>query len=49
MSLATEEAGRMDIDLPVLGTVLSMYQFLEAEGYGDEGTQALIRAYLDPQ
>ena len=49
MSIATEEAGRMDIDLPVLGTVLSMYQFLEAEGYGDEGTQALIRAYLDPQ
>ena len=49
MSIATEEAGRMDIDLPVLGTVLSIYQFLVAEGYGDEGTQALIRAYLDPQ
>ena len=49
MSIASQEADRMDIDLPVLSTVLSMYQYLENEGYGDEGTQALIRAYLDPQ
>ena len=49
MSIASQEAERMDIDLPVLNTVLSMYQYLESEGYGDEGTQALIRAYLDPQ
>ena len=49
MSIAAEESGRMDMDLPVLGTVLSMYRFLENAGYGDEGTQALIRAYIDPQ
>ena len=49
MSIAAEESGRMDMDLPVLGTVLSMYRFLEDAGYGDEGTQALIRAYIDPQ
>ena len=49
MNIASEEAADRDIDLPVLNTVREIYSYLEQSGCGDEGTQALIKAYLDPQ
>ena len=45
MKLAREGAGDAAVNLGVLDYVLSMYETLEAEGYGDLGTQALIRYY----
>ena len=45
MTLADGEARGRDVPLPVLEKVLAMFRALEAQGYGDEGTQALIRAY----
>ena len=45
MALADEEALARDLPLPVLEKVLAMFRDLEAQGCGDEGTQALIRAY----
>ena len=34
-----------DLPMPVLEKVLAMFRALEAQGHGEEGTQALIRAY----
>ena len=48
MKLADEEAKESDITLNVLETVLRNYQELEKEGYGDLGTQALIKYYKKP-
>ena len=45
MTLADGEARARDLPIPVLEKVLAMFRALEAQGYGDEGTQALIRAY----
>lgn len=45
MTLADGEARARDLPMPVLEKVLAMFRALEAQGYGDEGTQALIRAY----
>ena len=45
MTLADGEARGRDVPLPVLEKVLAMFRALEAQGHGDEGTQALIRAY----
>ncbi len=45
MKLADEEAKESDITLNVLETVLRNYQELEKEGYGDLGTQALMKYY----
>ena len=45
MALADEEALARELPLPVLEKVLAMFRDLEAQGCGDEGTQALIRAY----
>ncbi len=45
MTLADGEARTRDLPMPVLEKVLAMFRALEAQGYGDEGTQALIRAY----
>ncbi len=45
MTLADGEAREHDLPLPVLEKVLAMFRALEAQGYGEEGTQALIRAY----
>ena len=47
MGLAQDEAQVRHTDLPMLKLVLDTYRKLEADGYGDEGTQALIRAYQD--
>ena len=45
MTLADGEARERDLPMPVLEKVLAMFRALEAHGYGNEGTQALIRAY----
>ena len=45
MSLAHEEAADRGLSLPVLDTALAAYRQLADEGYGDEGTQAIIRKY----
>ncbi len=48
MKLALIESNMSGLDLNVLSQVLAEYEELEAEGYGDEGTQALYRLY-DPE
>ena len=45
MTIATEEAEGVGLDMPIVNNVLSMYRALEQEGYGDLGTQALIKYY----
>ncbi len=45
MKIALTEANRSDLFLEVLSLVLSNYEELEAEGYGELGTQALIKYY----
>lgn len=45
MRLALTEANRSGLSLEVLSLVLSNYEQLEAEGFGDLGTQALFKYY----
>lgn len=45
MRLALIEANMSDLSLEVLSLVLANYEELEAEGYGELGTQALIKYY----
>ena len=45
MSIALEEAERMQLSLPGLSQVKALYDRLMAQGYGRRGTQALLRAY----
>lgn len=45
MSIAIAEAERMKLDLPALALARRLYDKLVAEGYGEEGTQAIFRAY----
>lgn len=45
MKLALMEANRSGLCLDVLSQVLANYEELEAEGYGDLGTQALMKYY----
>ncbi|MCI1931613.1 MAG: NAD(P)-dependent oxidoreductase [Clostridia bacterium] len=45
MKIACEEAEKRGQNLETLDTVLKMYQNLEDNGYGDLGTQALIKYY----
>lgn len=45
MGLALEEAQGSGITLDILARVLENYKNLEGEGYGDLGTQALIKHY----
>lgn len=45
MKLALIEANRSGLDLGVLSQVLANYEELEAEGYGELGTQALMKFY----
>ncbi|MGM9974238.1 MAG: NAD(P)-dependent oxidoreductase [Clostridiaceae bacterium] len=45
MKIAQEESYRFDKDLPVLGTVLDIYEDLEEKGFGDLGTQGIIKYY----
>lgn len=45
MKLADREAADADVKLGTLEHVLGMYEELEREGLGDQGTQALIKYY----
>lgn len=45
MRLALTEANMSELNLEVLSQVLASYEILEAEGYGDLGTQALMKYY----
>ena len=45
MKLALIEANKSGIDLGVLSQVLANCEELEAEGYGELGTQALMKFY----
>ncbi|WP_230397834.1 NAD(P)-dependent oxidoreductase [Novisyntrophococcus fermenticellae] len=45
MKLALIEANMSELNLGVLSHVLANYEELEAEGYGDLGTQALMKYY----
>lgn len=45
MTIATEEADAVSLKMPVLSEVLNMYKELADKGYGDLGTQALIKYY----
>lgn len=45
MKIALEEAEKMNLQLPGLELAKSMYEELVAQGYENNGTQALIKAY----
>ncbi|OOY18192.1 MULTISPECIES: NAD(P)-dependent oxidoreductase [Thioclava] len=45
MSIALSEAERLGLDLPGLSLARSLYGKLVDDGFGEEGTQALYRAY----
>lgn len=45
IKIALDEAERMNLQLPGLTLAKTMYDQLLAEGYGDNGTQALIKYY----
>lgn len=45
MKIALDEAERMNLQLPGLALAKTMYDKLLEEGYGDNGTQALIKYY----
>lgn len=45
MKIALDEAQRMNLQLPGLRLVKSMYDQLLEEGYGENGTQALVKYY----
>lgn len=45
MTIALDEAARMELDLPGLALARSLYDRLVNEGFGEEGTQALYRVY----
>ena len=45
LTLVEEEASKAHIDLPIAHQVLELYRQLLDEGYGQLGTQALIKAY----
>lgn len=45
MKLAVEESEKSGISLEVLSTALNNYLGLEAKGYGENGTQTLIKHY----
>jgi len=45
MTIALEEADRLNLDLPGLALARSLYQKLIDDGFGAEGTEALYRVY----
>lgn len=49
MRLALTEANMSELNLEVLSQVLASYEMLEAEGYGDLGTQALMKYYEETE
>ena len=47
MGIAIEESRRMGITLPGLELVESIYEKLQAQGNGRDGTQALVKVLGD--
>jgi len=47
MNIAIEETNNVNLSLPILNKVCEMYEQLQNLGYGDCGTQALIKYYLN--
>ncbi|MFL0506043.1 NAD(P)-dependent oxidoreductase [Ureibacillus sp. 179-F W5.1 NHS] len=47
MKIAIEEAERMDLDLPGVKLSKQLYNTLLEKGYGEKGTQALIKYYVE--
>ena len=45
LKIALNEASRMDIDLPFTALAQQLYEKLEINGHGDEGTQAFIKLW----
>lgn len=45
MRLARQSAQNQGLQLPVLDTVLTLYETMQDQGMGDLGTQAIIRSY----
>lgn len=45
LKIALDEAEKMQLDLPATQVAKALYQRLCDEGYGDEGTQALIKLW----
>lgn len=45
MKIAKDENNNRKLDLEVLNTVLKMFETLQEDGFGDLGTQALIKYY----
>ena len=43
--LAVDEAGKENLNLDVLLTVMSHYKQLDDDGFGENGTQTLIKYY----
>ncbi|MFC7685600.1 NAD(P)-dependent oxidoreductase [Ureibacillus sp. GCM10028918] len=47
MKIAIEEAEKMNLDLPGVKLSKELYNTLLEKGYGDKGTQTLIKYYID--
>lgn len=47
MKIAIEEAEKMNLDLPGVKLSKELYNSLLEKGYGDKGTQSLIKYYMD--
>ena len=47
MGIALAEARRMNLALPGLALAEQLYRAVEAQGYGRNGTQALLLALAD--
>jgi len=47
MKIAIDEAERMNLDLPGVKLSKELYNTLLEKGYGDKGTQSLIKYYMD--
>lgn len=45
LGIALEEAAKLTIQLPATQQAYQLYKQLEDEGYGDEGTQSLIKLW----
>lgn len=46
MKIAQEVMKEKGQDLPILNKVLEMYEILEKKGLSEEGTQSIIKYYL---
>lgn len=47
LKIALDEAEKMDLDLPATKQAYALYEKLEQNGHGDEGTQALIKLWWE--